>query len=164
MADYELVVVAFEGEQEAQRVLDALTQLDRTYVVDMKSAAVIVRPSSGEVRIEETHDFDAKQGAITGALAGGVLGLLTGGLLKGAILGAAGGAVASHVTDLGLDDDFLQRVADNLGPGGSAIVALVDFQQVDLAMEELEKFVGGRILRHTLTDEVYQKFSDAAED
>jgi uncharacterized membrane protein len=164
MADYEMVVVAFEGEQEAQRVLDALRQLDRTYVVDLRSAAVIVRQSSGEVRIEETHDFDAKQGAITGALAGGVLGLLTGGLLRGAIFGAAGGAVASQVADLGLDDDFLRGVAEGLEPGSSAIVALVDFQRVDPAMEELEKFEGGRILHHTLSAEVYQKLSDAVED
>jgi uncharacterized protein YeaC (DUF1315 family) len=31
-------------------------------------------------------------------------------------------------------------------------------------MEELDKFEGGTILRHTLSDEIYQRLSDAVED
>ena len=162
--DHEMMVVAFEGENQAGQVLDALKQLDKLEVVDLKSAAVIVRESSGDVRIKETRDFDVKQGAIGGALAGGVLGLLRGGLIKGAILGAAGGAAAGKFIDLGLDDDFLKEIGDSLGPNSSAIVALVDFEQVDLAMEELDKFEGGRILRHSLSGEVYTKLSEAVED
>jgi uncharacterized membrane protein len=123
-----------------------------------------MRPSTGNVKIKETRDFDAKQGAIGGALAGGVLGLLRGGLLKGAILGAAGGALAGKVVDLGLEDDFLKEVGESLGSNSSAIVALVDFEQVDRAMEELDKFEGGRILRHGLSTDVYSKLSEAIED
>jgi hypothetical protein len=43
-------------------------------------------------------------------------------------------------------------------------VALVDFEQVDQAMAELDKFEGGRILRHSLSDDVYTKLSEAVED
>jgi uncharacterized membrane protein len=161
---YEMMVVAFENEDEAERVLDTLKRLDRKDIVDLKSAAVIVRPGSGKAKIKETKDFDAKQGAIGGALAGGVLGLLKGRWLKGAILGAAGGAVAGKVVDLGVEDDFLKEVGEGLGPGSSAIVALVDFERIDAAMEELDKFEGGRILRHRLSGEVYRKLSDAVED
>jgi uncharacterized membrane protein len=85
-------------------------------------------------------------------------------LLKGALLGAAGGAAAGKLIDLGLDDDYLEEVGESLGPGSSAVVALVDFTQVDSAMAELEKYEGGRILRHGLSTEVYQKLSDAVED
>ena len=162
--EHEMMVVAFDSEDEAQRVLDTLQQLDREDIVDLKSAAVIVRPIAGPVNVKETMDFDAKQGAIGGAVAGAVLGLLTGGLLKGAILGAAGGALAGKVVDLGMEDSFLKEVGEGLGPGSSAIVALVDFERIDAAMEELDKFEGGRILRHRLSDDVYRKLSDAVED
>ena len=162
--EYEMMVVAFDSEDEAERVLDTLKRLDRKDIVDLKSAAVIVRPSSGKVQIKETRDFDAKQGAIGGALAGGVLGLLKGKLLKGAILGAAGGALAGKVIDLGVEDDFLKEVGEGLGPASSAIVALVDFERIDAAMEELDKFEGGRIIRHRLSEDVYRKLSDAVED
>ena len=162
--DHEMIVVAFDNETDADRVLDSLKGLEAMDIVDLKNAAVIVRDSAGQVKIKETSDFDTKQGAIGGAAAGAVLGLLGGGLLSGAILGAAGGAAAGKFIDLGLDDDFLKSVGDSLGSNSSAIVALVDFEQVDRAMEELDKFEGGTIIRHTLSPEVYAKLSDAVED
>jgi uncharacterized membrane protein len=162
--NYEMLVVAFEDEYKADEVLSTLKQLDVEAVVDLKSAAVVKRDAEGKVRIRETRDFDAKQGAIGGAVAGGLVGLLTGKLLAGAILGAAGGAVAGHGIDLGLNDEYLKSVGESLGSGSSAIVALVAFEWVERAMEELDKFEGGTILRHTLSDEVYQQLSDAVED
>jgi hypothetical protein len=77
---------------------------------------------------------------------------------------AADGDAAGKFVDLGLEYDFLKEVGDNLGPGSSAVVALVDFEQVDRAMEELEKFEGGTIQHHTLSPEVYQKLADSVED
>ncbi len=164
MQGYEMMVVAFEDEYKADEVLSTLKQLDVEATVDLKSAAVVKRDAEGKVRIRETKDFDAKQGAIGGAVAGGLLGLLTGRLLAGAIVGAAGGAVAGHGIDMGLDDEYLRSVGDSLGFGTSAIVALISFERVERAMEELDRFEGGTILRHTLSDEVYQQLSDAVED
>jgi uncharacterized membrane protein len=161
---HEMVVVAFEDEYRADDVLSTLQQLDLEAAIDLKSAAVVKRDAQGRVRIRETRDFDARQGAIGGAVAGGVLGLLGGSLLRGAILGAAGGALAGKGIDLGLDDEYLKSVGESLGSGTSALVALVAFQRVERAMEELDKFEGGTILRHTLSDEVYQQLSAAVED
>jgi uncharacterized membrane protein len=161
---YEMMVVAFEDEYKADEVLNTLKQLDVEATIDLKSAAVVKRDAEGKVRIKETKDFDAEQGAIGGAVAGGLLGLLGGSLLKGAILGAAGGALAGKGIDMGLDDEYLKGVGESLGSGTSAIVALISFERVERAMEELDKFEGGTILRHTLNDEVYQQLSDAVED
>jgi uncharacterized membrane protein len=162
--NHEMIVVAFQDRYKADEVLSTLKQLDVEAAVDLKSAAVIVREIDGRVRIRETRDFDAKQGAIGGAVAGGLLGLLGGGLLRGAILGAAGGALAGKGIDMGLNDEYLKSIGESLGSGSSAIVALVAFERVDEAMAELDKFEGGTILRHTLSDEVYQQLSDAVED
>jgi uncharacterized membrane protein len=164
MPSYEMVVVAFEDEYKADEVLNTLKQLDAEATIDLRSAAVVKRDAEGKVRIKETKDFDAKQGAIGGAVAGGLLGLLTGRLLVGAIVGAAGGAAAGHGIDMGLNDEYLKSVGESLGSGSSAIVALVTFERVERAMEELDKFEGGTILRHTLSDEVYQQLSEAVED
>jgi uncharacterized membrane protein len=162
--NYEMVVVAFEDEYKADEVLNTLKQMDVEATVDLQSAAVVKRDAEGKVRIKETKDFDAKQGAIGGAVAGGLLGLLTGRFLVGAIVGAAGGAAAGHGIDMGLNDEYLKSIGDSLGSGSSAIVALIAFERVERAMEELDKFEGGTILRHTLSDEVYQQLSDAVED
>jgi uncharacterized membrane protein len=138
--------------------------MDVEATIELKSAAVVKRDAEGRVKIKETKDFDAKQGAIGGAVAGGLLGLLTGRLLVGAIVGAAGGAFAGKGIDMGLSDEYLKEVGDSLRSGTSAIVALVSFERVERAMEEMDKFEGGTILRHTLSDEVYQQLSDAVED
>lgn len=164
MSEHEMMVIAFDGESQAEQVLKTLKRLQGEHLVDLKSAAVVVRQADDKVRISETNDFDVKQGAIGGAVAGGLMGLLRGKALKGAILGAAGGAAAGKFVDLGLEDSFLEEVGDSLGPGTSAVVALVDFRYVDAAMEELDAFEGGRILHHTLSDQVYQKLSEAVED
>jgi uncharacterized membrane protein len=161
---YEMIVVSFDDENRADEVLNTFKRMEDMAVVDLKSGAVVVRDAEGKVTIKETSDFDAKQGAIGGAIAGAVLSLLGGSLVKGAILGAAGGAIAGKVIDLGLDDDFLKEIGDSLGTSSSAVVAMVDFDQVDQAMEELDKFEGGTILHHTLDADVYEKLSTAVED
>lgn len=66
-------------------------------VAELISVAVAMRDALGKVSINETSDFDAKQGAIGGVVAGSVLGMLGGNLLKGAILGAAGGAATGKM-------------------------------------------------------------------
>jgi uncharacterized membrane protein len=162
--DHEMLVIAFADTGAAQQALDTMKQLEGRGAVALKSAAVVVRDPSGKIDIEETDDFDAKQGAIAGAVAGGLLGLLTGMAIGGALVGAGGGAIASKAVDLGIDDDFLQEVGGNLPESGSAIVAMIDIQDVDEAMQELDKFEGGTILRHALSDDAYQKLSDAVED
>ena len=164
MPQHEMIVVAFDNEYDADQVLNSFKRMESMDILDLKNAATIVRTGSGEVKIKETSDFDYKQGALGGAAAGAVLGLLGGGFIRGAILGAAGGAAAGKFIDLGLEDDFLEDVGNSLGPGTSAVVALVDFEQINQVMQELDKFEGGRIMRHTLSDEVYAKLSEAVED
>lgn len=160
----ELMVVAFPGENKAQEVLRVLQQLHRERLATLGNAAIIRRGSDGRVSIQETRDFDAKQGAIVGALAGGLIGALRGELVGGAALGAAAGLVANKVVDLGFPDAYLRDLAQQLAPGSSAIVAVVHFTQVDQAMTVLDQFDGGTVLRHTLAPEVARQLSAVVED
>jgi uncharacterized membrane protein len=161
----EMFVVSFPVESKADEVLAALRELDDLRLLALGDAAVIRRGIDGDIDTEETADMDTKQGAIAGAAAGGLLGLLTGkGLVGGALLGAGGGALAAKGLDLGLDDDFLDDVAETLEPGSSAIVATVEFINADEAMEALDRFEGGTILQATLAPEVVEQLSAAVED
>lgn len=161
----EMFVVAFDGVGQADEVLGTLRQLDDDRLVELGKAAVIQRAADGEIGIEETADMDTKDSAIAGAVAGGLLGMLTGrGLMGGALLGAGGGALAAKGLDLGFDDDFLNEVGESLGPDSSAIVATVEFTNVEAAMETLDRFEGGTILHTTLQPEITAQLSDAVED
>lgn len=160
----EMVVVAFPDEGKAEQALKVLRQLKNDQAVVLGNAAVIVRSKANHIAITETHDFNAKQGAIAGALAGGLVGLLKGNLLAGAALGGASGALASKVVDLGFPDAMLRQIGEQLTPGSSALVAVVHFAQVDEAMAVLDQFDSARILRHTLPADIAQKLAAVVED
>ncbi|MCZ6737846.1 MAG: DUF1269 domain-containing protein [Actinobacteria bacterium] len=161
----EMFVVAFDGVDQADEVLGTLEQLDDDRLVELGKAAVVRRDTDGVIDVEETADMDTKESAIAGAVAGGLLGMLTGrGLMGGALLGAGGGALAAKGLDLGIDDDYLKEVAQGLGPDSSAIVATVEFTNVDAAMEVLDRFEGGTILHTTLQPEITARLSEAVED
>jgi uncharacterized membrane protein len=161
----EMFVVVFEGEAKAREVLETLGQLEDDRLVKLGKAAVITRDGAGEVVVDETADMSTKESAVAGAAAGALLGLVTGrGLLGGALLGAGGGAVAAKGLDLGLDDAYLQEVGESLQPRSSALVATIDFQSVQPAMEALDQFDGGTILTQTLAPEVAAQLSAAIED
>jgi uncharacterized membrane protein len=72
------------------------------------------------------------------ALAGSFLGLLFGLIflvpLLGAAMGAATGAVAGPLTDIGIDDTFVNKVRDQVTPGTSALFVL----SPDTALEAVE--------------------------
>ncbi|MFI5273147.1 MAG: DUF1269 domain-containing protein [Ktedonobacterales bacterium] len=158
----EVLVVSFPGENRAAEVLKSLQQLNKEHLIHLKNAAIITRDQQGKVGIHETHDFDAKQGAVAGALAGGLLGLLKGNLVEGALIGAGGGFVASKVIDLGFKDDYLKGLAESLAPDSSAIVAIVLFDHADEAIRELNLH-GGKVLRETLPPDVAQKLNAAVQ-
>ena len=162
---YEMLVVSFPGEGTADEVLTSLRSLESEATVDLESSAVIVHRENDKVSIRESKDYDAQQGALIGAAGGLLLGALFGkGAIKGALLGAGAGAVSGEFIDMGLDDEFLKEVGEQLSVGHSAIVAMVDFTHMEAAMEELNRFDGGTILQHELSDEAYQMLSEAVED
>ncbi len=137
-------------------MLQALRQLSHEHVVALKNAATIVCHANGKIEIHETQDIDGKQGTLFGALAGGLLGALKGDAIEGAVIGAAGGYVASRVIDLGFNDDYLKELGSQLTPGTSAA-------HVEDAMQTLQQFHGGHILRQTLPADVAQQLAAAVE-
>ena len=150
-----LFVKAFADEDRADAVLKALRRLDRQKVFNILNAAVLVRDEKGRARMKETQNIDAKRGALFGAVAGGLLGLLGGpaGVIVGAAAGAATGSAAAHVIDMGFSDRYLREIQEELPPGSSAIIALVEHEWVARVEEELDKF-DGRLLREALKADI----------
>jgi uncharacterized membrane protein len=159
-----LFVKAFRDESQADTVLKALKRLDRRGVFHIVNAAVLVRDEKGRARMKETEDVDAKRGAIFGAIAGGLLGLLGGpaGVVVGAAAGAAAGGAAAHVIDMGFSDKYLKELQDELPPGSSAIVALVEHEWVTRVERELEQHEG-RLFRQALKQSIAAQIAADAE-
>ena len=165
----DLIVVGFHGKHRAAEVLDQLQQLDADWVIDLDDGVAAYRRDNGKLRVEQSLNLTGKQGGTLGA----TLGLLVGGLLAapftgGASAGAAATAIGSSAVAMGsvgaifgstdaidwkerfgISDDFVKEVGGMIQPGDSAIFALLEPRERDVASRYFSKS-GGKVLRTSL--------------
>ncbi len=122
----QVVVAAFKDEASAKQVLGKLKEAKKAGVIKIVDAAVLTKDAKGKLHIKETADMGAGKGAVVGGVAGAVIGLLTGPVGWITVGGAAVGALAAKLHDGGFRDDRLKKLGEGLGPGNSAIVAVVE--------------------------------------
>jgi uncharacterized membrane protein len=80
--------------------------------------------------------------------------------LLGAAVGAAAGTVSGALTDVGVDDKFMQELAATMTPGSSVLFVPVRKATVDKVLEEM-KGTGGKILKTSLSHEDAAKLEAA---
>lgn len=148
-----LVAIALDDPLLAQEGLLAAVRLVNRGHLDLEDAAIITKEEGGRLRIQETKDTTTGQGAASGGWLGMLAGLLLGGgaLLVGAALGAAAGGIFAKLRDIGIQDEEMQRLGEELGEGQAALLLLVEDAHLFHARAELRRFPG-RLL-HTTCDE-----------
>ena len=134
-----LIVFAFDNETEAERMRDKLVEMQKQDLITLQDAAVVIRRQDGKVKVKQAQSLVG-----TGALGGSFWGLLIGVLFwapwLGMAIGAAAGAVAGGMSDVGVDDDFIKEVGENIEPGHSALFLLVSEATPDKVLEGLSDF------------------------
>ena len=158
-----LIAAFYRNETDAGEMLTRLKQRDKDVIVDIIDAGVMVKAEDGrKLKVNETAEFTAKKGAVRGALAGGVLGIIfPPAILAMAAVGAAAGAAFGHFTDQGFDNNVLKEIGENLPPGGSCIVAVVE----ETWLAKLSTALGGYVdlARYALDAEAATKLTAALE-
>lgn len=150
----ELIVAGFDEEEQAGEVLEELKDLEKMKFIGVWNAAVISKDAEGKLKLKETAEVKGvKRGAGIGAIAGGIIGILAGGPIGGIVLGAAAGALGGKVIDLGFSDKELKEIGELMGPGSSAIIAVIEHKWVGELVDALEAY-GAEIVRQELKDEV----------
>ena len=156
----ELLVVGYNDESTAERVLDTLQRLEREdFRFDLDDAAVLVRNQKGKVKVTTTDDM-VKTGTISGMFWGVLAGALFLTPIGGLALGGLIGAGAGNLKRLGLKDDFKDQLADLVQPGTSAIMAIVRHSSPEQIIEEFKPY-GGEVIRTSLTDKAEEELMDA---
>lgn len=155
MAD--LVVLGFDNRRVAEEVFELTASLEGDELLDLQDAAVAWRDDHGRLRIHQalpTTATAAEVGALTGALWGTLLGLLVvnplAGLMVGGLTGAAAGATAGALSDIGIDDDLIRRIGQQLQPGKAAVFALIRRSTPDRVTAALKPY-HPTVLHTTLT-------------
>lgn len=155
----DLVAIAFDKPEEADRVLTELVRLKKEYLIDLEDAVIVIRQPDGVVNLKQSVNLlgiGAASGGIQGALWGTLVGLLflnpLAGFAVGALVGAGAGALSGSLIDYGIDDDFIRSLAQDLKPESSALFLLVRKAQPERVLAELSRF-RGHVLRTSLSPE-----------
>jgi uncharacterized membrane protein len=136
----QLIVAAFQDEKSADEALKVLKQARRERLIGIQNAAVLRKDETGKLHIKETADMGGGKGATLGGVTGAAIGLIAGpALLVPVAVGALVGGLAAKLRDSGFSDERLKTLGENLKPGSSAIVAVVEHKwvaEVEKAMAE----------------------------
>lgn len=158
-----LIVIVYPDELKAEQVRLDFLKMQKEYLLTLEDAVVAVKKPDGKVRLLQMYNLTLG-GAVSGGVWGTLIGLIFLNPLLGLVVGAGAGAVAGALSDVGINDDFMKKLASTLTPGSSALFVLVDSAITDKVMAELQG-TGGKILQtslSTLDQEKLQKALDEA--
>jgi len=138
----QLIVAAFQNEDEAKKALKALKEAKKEGLIKIDSAAVLRKDEKGKIHIKETHDMGGGKGAVLGGVGGAAVGLIAGAALAGpVVVGTLIGGLVAKLRDSGFSNERLETLGESLEPGTSAIVAVVEHEwmaKVEEALAETE--------------------------
>lgn len=156
-SDADLWAFAFDSSLRAQEALLAAMRLVARTHLQLEDAAIVAKVR-GRVRITQTKDVSTSQGAVGGAWLGVLAGLFLGpgGPLVGGALGAAAGGLFAKLRDIGIDDDAMRQMGEELAEGEAALFLLVADCHRLRALHEASRFPA-RILASTADPELVEE-------
>lgn len=155
----ELIVIGYDDLHKAEEVRLTLLKLQKEYLIDLEDAVIAVKKPDGKIKLHQMWDATS-YGAVSGTFWGLLIGALFLSPFFGAAIGAASGAISGALTDVGVNDNFMKQLADQLKPGSSALFVLVRKVTPDKVLEHLQG-TGGTIIKTSLTHEKEQKLQEA---
>jgi uncharacterized membrane protein len=157
-----LIVMAFDTEEEAEKVREALVSGKKQGLLQIDDAAVVVKDASGKVHVKN----QVSRGTWTATGVGGLLGLLIGTVffpIGGLVMGLAGGALVGRMMNLGVDGKFVKQVEEEIQPGTSALFILAGNADPTGALAILRQFEG-RVIQTNLSSEAEESLRRALGD
>ena len=123
------------GAEQAEHTLEQLTKQE---LIKVHDAAIVSFP----VGAKKPKTRQLQNMPVAGALGGSFWGLLFGLIffvpLLGMAVGAGIGALSGSMTDVGIDDDFIRTVRDEITPGTSALFLMSSDAVMDKVLAAFE--------------------------
>jgi uncharacterized membrane protein len=155
-----LTVWKFDSPGGAQNALALLERMQKEELLQISDAAYVTWPEGRKKpKTEQLHKLTS-----AGALGGGFWGLLFGLLffvpLLGFAMGAAMGALAGSMSDVGIDDEFIRNVRQEVTPGTSALFVMTGNVVADKVLSEFRE-TGASLVSTNLSSEQEAKLREA---
>lgn len=133
-----MTVLEFDSPSGADQMVKILGEGQRQRLITVLDAAVVTWPAGAKKpKTQQLHNL-AASGALGGAFWGLLFGLIFFVPLFGMAVGATFGALSGAMSDIGVDDDFIKRVRDDIKPGSSALFLLSANAVPDRLAEEVK--------------------------
>lgn len=126
-----LTVWKFDNPTAADETVRTLEMLAKQELINLHDAATVSWPTDRKKPKTRQLRNMAGIGAMGGMFWGMLFGLIFFVPFLGAAVGAAAGALGGALTDVGIDDDFIKAVRDQVTPGTSALFLLSSGAVVD---------------------------------
>jgi uncharacterized membrane protein len=133
-----LSVWKFPDPDGAERAESTLEMLQKQDLITVHDAAVVSWETGAKKPKTRQMNNMTGVGALGGSFWGFLFGLLFFVPLLGMAVGAAAGALAGSMTDVGIDDDFINTVRSQVTPGTSALFVLTSNAVMDRVEEAFE--------------------------
>jgi uncharacterized membrane protein len=154
-----LAVIAYPEQNTAKEAVAALQRMQKEFLIDLQDVAWVTKSQNGKMKLHQGTSLTGA-GAAGGALWGFLFGLLFFVPLVGLAVGAATGAIAGHLSEYGIDHEWINEVASSIPPGGSALFVMARDTNQERVLPEMAKF-GGTVLKTNLTSEQQQALEEA---
>ncbi|MEM6431499.1 MAG: DUF1269 domain-containing protein [Deinococcota bacterium] len=163
----DLIVYTYDQEDKATDVLKHVASLKQDNVqkalVGIEDAAVVIKNAKGRVKVRQTLESAVKGNNIArGGLWGVLIGFLFGGPLFGALLGMSISGLLGHNIDIGIDNEFINGISNDLAPGDSALFLLVNNTPTETIAEALKGF-NGKLYHTSLSEEAEAALTKAGD-
>jgi uncharacterized membrane protein len=150
--DLELLTWVFTQQNQAEKILQSLMELAKQDAIELLYTCVLQKGPDGKLSLHETKAVDLRHNVIIGAVAGGLAGLLVGPVAAAAAATAAGAAAGKHAEnnmDVGFTAEQISSLNQQLAPGSSALVVLVEYTWLEAIQTNLAS-AGGNFSHNTL--------------
>jgi uncharacterized membrane protein len=134
-----LVVLGVDNHSDAERLFDLAGDLAKQELLQLEDAAYAYKDDKGKVRIHQAISLTGA-GAASGALWGTLIGLLFLMPVAGLAIGAGTGALAGKLADVGINDDTIKQIGQQLQQGKAAVFILARSATVDRVIDAIKPF------------------------
>jgi uncharacterized membrane protein len=116
-----LTIWKFNSPTGADVAEETVLDLQKKGLIEVEDAATVSWPSTKKKPKTRQLNRLAGLGALDGAFWGLLFGLIFFVPFLGAAVGAAAGGLGGSMVDIGIDDDLIKKVRDEIIPGTSAL-------------------------------------------
>lgn len=162
-----LAAISFPDELRAAEFMTAMTRLARDKALRLHDAVFVVKNDEGRTYVRETKDLQPGQTALGTGMWSGLFGLLLGGpvgMLVAGGIGAGAGALTAKVIDVGVTDEFVAQLREQVKPGTTTLALLADVLDDQAVLSELQRFEGAKYVAGDLPLDGISRVREALGD